>query len=218
MQTGSTARARLGTALPPLPRVRRLALLSEAGPCSKVRLPWPALGLSTGASCPAASGRSIVARALATRRPASFCAATPPHVEPCCCCERATRRRLGPRFSRVLGWVRAGCAVCLLERTAAPAPLCTARRKTHKTIMTDATLDADVAAATTFPDELVNEQPVFGADWRAEAEKQGDLVHSLGAQSHVRSQPRLRKSCSWKLDCFPPGCASRETHRCSSCR
>lgn len=53
----------------------------------------------------------------------------------------------------------------------------------------DATLDADIAAATTFPPELVNETPIFGADWRAEAEKQGDLVHSLGAQSHVRGCP-----------------------------
>lgn len=56
----------------------------------------------------------------------------------------------------------------------------------------DATLDADIAAATTFPDELINETPVFGADWRAEAEKQGDLSHSLGAQSHVRSMARSR--------------------------
>ena len=53
--------------------------------------------------------------------------------------------------------------------------------------MADATLDADVAAATKFAPELVNETPTFGAAWRAEAEKQGDLVHQLGPAAHVRA-------------------------------
>lgn len=66
----------------------------------------------------------------------------------------------------------------------------------HQIAMSDTTLDADIAAATTFPAELVSEEPVFGAAWRAEAAKQGDLVHSLGAEAHVRGDssfpPRFR--------------------------
>ena len=50
---------------------------------------------------------------------------------------------------------------------------------------TGGNLEGDVAAATTFPPELVAETPVFGAAARAEAEKQGDAVHSLGAASHA---------------------------------